>query len=38
MSKAGSIKKKGDLIIKWNVVFPSTITPTQKQELRRVLG
>lgn len=38
VSKAASVKKKGDLIVKWNVVFPSTITPAQKQELRKVLG
>lgn len=38
VSKAGSAKRKGDMIVKWNVVFPSHITPTQKQELRKVLG
>lgn len=38
VSKAASVKKKGDLVVKWNVAFPTTITPAQKQELRKVLG
>ena len=38
VSKASSAKRKGDLIIRWNVVFPSRLTPVQKQELRKVLG
>ncbi|WWC86485.1 uncharacterized protein L201_001362 [Kwoniella dendrophila CBS 6074] len=38
VSKAGSAKKKGDLIVKWNVVFPTRITPEQKKELRKVLN
>ncbi|WVF70260.1 hypothetical protein IAT40_005049 [Kwoniella sp. CBS 6097] len=38
VSKAGSAKKKGDLIVKWNVVFPSRLTSAQKQELRKVLN
>lgn len=38
VSKASSAKRKGDLIVKWNVVFPTRITPAQKQELRKVLG
>ncbi|OCF41525.1 chaperone regulator [Kwoniella heveanensis CBS 569] len=38
VSKAGSAKKKGDLIVRWNVVFPSRLTPAQKQELRKVLN
>ncbi|KAK8866123.1 hypothetical protein IAR55_001274 [Kwoniella newhampshirensis] len=38
VSKAGSAKRKGDLIVKWNVVFPNRLTPAQKQELRKVLG
>jgi DnaJ family protein B protein 4 len=37
VSKAGSIKKQGDLIVRWNVIFPSTLTPRQKDELRKVL-
>ncbi|WRT64363.1 uncharacterized protein IL334_001295 [Kwoniella shivajii] len=38
VSKAGSAKKKGDLIVKWNVVFPTRLTPAQKAELRKVLN
>lgn len=38
VSKAGSIKKKGDMIVRWNVVFPKSLTPPQKEELRKVLG
>jgi DnaJ family protein B protein 4 len=38
VSKAGSAKRRGDLIVRWNVVFPSRLTPAQKQELRKVLG
>jgi DnaJ family protein B protein 4 len=38
ISKASSVKRKGDLIVRWNVVFPNRITPAQKQELRKVLG
>ncbi|WWD09630.1 hypothetical protein V865_007758 [Kwoniella europaea PYCC6329] len=38
VSKVGSAKKKGDLIVRWNVVFPTRITPEQKKELRKVLN
>jgi len=38
ISKAGSAKRKGDLIVRWNVVFPTRLTPAQKQELRKVLN
>lgn len=38
ISKANSPKKKGDLIVRWNVVFPTRITPAQRQELRKVLN
>ena len=38
ISKASSPKRKGDLIVRWNVVFPSRITPAQRQELRKVLN
>ncbi|KAF9069009.1 hypothetical protein BDP27DRAFT_1294502 [Rhodocollybia butyracea] len=36
--KDGTVKKKGDLIIKWNVVFPDKITASQKEGLKKVLG
>ncbi len=38
VSKAASAKRKGDLVVRWNVVFPTRITPAQKQELRKVLN
>lgn len=38
ISKASSIKKKGDMIVRWNVVFPKSLTPPQKEALRKVLG
>ncbi|KAJ7158552.1 hypothetical protein C8R46DRAFT_957180 [Mycena filopes] len=36
--KDGSVKRKGDLIVKWEVVFPDRITPAQKEGLKKVLG
>lgn len=36
--KDGSVKKKGDLVIKWEVVFPSRLTPAQQEGVRKVLG
>ncbi|KAH7925841.1 DnaJ-domain-containing protein [Leucogyrophana mollusca] len=36
--KEGSAKKKGDLIVRWDVVFPDRLTATQKEGLRKVLG
>ncbi|CDO71842.1 hypothetical protein BN946_scf184939.g66 [Trametes cinnabarina] len=36
--KEGSVKKKGDLIVKWDVVFPDKLTPAQKEGLRKVLA
>ena len=38
VSKAGSAKRKGDLVVRWNVVFPNRLSPVQKQELRKVLN
>ena len=37
VSKANSVKRKGDMIVKWNVIFPARLTPSQKAELRKVL-
>lgn len=37
VSKAGSIKKQGDLIVRWNVIFPNSLTSAQKDALRKVL-
>jgi DnaJ family protein B protein 4 len=36
--KQGSTKKKGDLIVRWDVVFPDRLTPTQKEGLKKLLG
>lgn len=35
--KAGSAKRKGDLIVRWDVVFPGRLTPAQKEGIRRIL-
>lgn len=36
--KEGKVAKKGDLIVKWNVVFPTQLGPGQKEELRKILS
>ncbi len=36
--KAGAVKQKGDMIVKWEVVFPDRLTPAQKEGVRKVLG
>ncbi|KAG1739183.1 uncharacterized protein EDB91DRAFT_1082510 [Suillus paluster] len=35
--KQGSMKKKGDLIVRWDIVFPDRLTPAQKEGLKKVL-
>ncbi|CAL1716957.1 unnamed protein product [Somion occarium] len=35
--KEGSFKKKGDIIVKWDIVFPDRLTPAQKEGIRKVL-
>ena len=35
--KEGSVKNKGDLIVKWEVVFPDRLTPAQKEAIRKAL-
>lgn len=35
--KAGATKNRGDLIVKWNVVFPDHLTQNQKDGLRKLL-
>lgn len=37
ITKASSVKKVGDLVIRWNVVFPDKLTPSQADEIRKVL-
>ncbi|KAF8626122.1 hypothetical protein AX17_006617 [Amanita inopinata Kibby_2008] len=36
--KEGSVKNKGDLIVKWEVEFPDRLTPAQKEGIRNVLA
>lgn len=36
--KDGSVKKKGDLIVRWEVMFPERLTSSQKEGIRKVLG
>jgi DnaJ family protein B protein 4 len=36
--KDGAAKQKGDLIVKWDVVFPDHLTPAQREGVRKVLG
>ncbi|KAI6123531.1 DnaJ domain-containing protein [Pisolithus croceorrhizus] len=36
--KAGSAKRKGDLIVRWDVTFPSRLTSAQKEGIRKVLA
>ncbi|KAI4525974.1 hypothetical protein EV122DRAFT_269643 [Schizophyllum commune] len=36
--KDGQVRRKGDLIIKWDVQFPDRLTPAQKEGLRKVLA
>src|SRR5262249_11182559 len=35
--KEGAQVSKGDLIVKWEVVLPERLTPSQKEGLRKVL-
>ncbi|KAG2112153.1 hypothetical protein BD769DRAFT_1689959 [Suillus cothurnatus] len=36
--KQGSMKKKGGLIVRWDVVFPDRLTSSQKEGLKKLLG
>ncbi|TFK27494.1 DnaJ-domain-containing protein [Coprinopsis marcescibilis] len=36
--KDGQIRRKGDLIVKWDVIFPERLSPAQKEGLRKVLA
>lgn len=36
--KEGQVQRKGDLIVKWEVVFPDRLTPPQKEGIKKVLG
>ena len=35
--KQASVKKKGDLVVRWDVHFPDRLTPSQKEGIRRIL-
>jgi DnaJ-class molecular chaperone len=35
--KAGAAKNRGNLVIKWDVVFPDQLTPSQKEGVKKVL-
>ena len=36
--KDGSMKKKGNMIVKWEVVFPDRLSAAQKEGIKKVLG
>ena len=36
--KDGSVKKRGDLVVKWDVVFPTRLSEAQKEGLRKVFA
>ena len=36
--KEGAVRRKGDLIVQWDIVFPDRLTPAQKEGIRKVLG
>lgn len=36
--KEGSVRKKGDLIVQWNIIFPDRLSTSQKEGIRKVLG
>ncbi|KAJ2920876.1 hypothetical protein H1R20_g16218, partial [Candolleomyces eurysporus] len=36
--KDGQVRRKGDLIVEWNVVFPTSLTASQKEGLQKILS
>ncbi|KAF9647989.1 DnaJ-domain-containing protein [Thelephora ganbajun] len=36
--KEGQVHKKGDLIVRWEIVFPNRLSPSQKEGIKKVLG
>ena len=36
--KDGNVQRKGDLVVKWDIVFPQRLTPAQQEGLRKILG
>lgn len=35
--REGGVKSKGDLVVKWEVIFPDTLTVAQKEGIRKIL-
>jgi DnaJ family protein B protein 4 len=38
ITRKDSVKKVGDLVVKWNVHFPRTLSDSQKDGLKKILG
>ena len=38
MRKDGRVCGRGDLIVKWEIVFPNHLTPSQKDGIEGILG
>ena len=38
ITRASSVKKVGDLLVRWNVVFPTALSESQKEALKKTLG
>ena len=36
--KEGQVRRNGDLIVKWEIVFPDRLTPSQKEGIKKALG
>jgi len=36
--KDGAARTKGDLMVNWEVVFPNSLTPSQKEAVRKIFG
>ncbi|KNZ81768.1 Protein psi1 [Termitomyces sp. J132] len=36
--KDGVASRKGDMIVKWDVVFPTRLTPAQQEGIKKILG
>ena len=36
--KEGAVRRKGDLIVRWQIEFPDRLTLAQREGIRKVLG
>ena len=36
--KGGAMRTKGDLIVNWEIVFPNSLSPSQKEGVKKILG